>query len=278
MLADVAPSIDGVHETRPRGQRGSSASALGVRPYDEDLDDWLGEISDEDWSEGAAERAERRRATPAYADLPGPDPDALAGPAVERSASRRADPAETRRQVVERRRLVAGLIAVVVVGIALVAAVVLLRGGGDTPATSVTEPTATPTAPSETNPSPNQSTPSESGSTPPAGTGTPSDSSSSTPETTPSTTDTTPATTGATGFTLPEGTKLKRGEEADAAVVSQLQQALTSAGYDPGPVDGTYGEKTVAAVTAFQQDNGLTADGVVGPDTASALNSALSSR
>src|SRR5574338_512946 len=244
MLADRAPSIDGVHETRPRGQRGSSAGALGVRPYDEDLDDWLGEISDEDWSEGAAERAERRRATPAYADLPGPDPDALAGPAVERSPSRRADPAETRRQVVERRRLVAGLIAVVVVGIALVAAVVLLRGGGDTPATSVTEPTATPTAPSETSPS---------------------------------TTQTTPATTGATGFTLPEGTKLKRGEEADAAVVSQLQQALTSAGYDPGPVDGTYGEKTVAAVTAFQQDNGLTADGVVGPDTASALNSALSS-
>src|SRR5574338_622184 len=170
MLADVAPSIDGVHETRPRGQRGSSASALGVRPYDEDLDDWLGEISDEDWSEGAAERVERRRATPAYADLPGADPDALAGPAVERSPSRRADPAETRRQVVERRRLVAGLTAVVVVGIALVAAVVLLRGGGDTPATSVTEPTATPTAPSETSPSPTQSTPSESGSTPPAGT------------------------------------------------------------------------------------------------------------
>jgi g-D-glutamyl-meso-diaminopimelate peptidase len=50
---------------------------------------------------------------------------------------------------------------------------------------------------------------------------------------------------------------------------------LTSAGYDPGPVDGTFGAKTEAAVTAFQQDNGLSADGVVGPETASALNSAL---
>jgi murein L,D-transpeptidase YcbB/YkuD len=30
-------------------------------------------------------------------------------------------------------------------------------------------------------------------------------------------------------------------------------------------------------VTAFQQDNGLSADGVVGPDTASALNSAVAS-
>jgi peptidoglycan hydrolase-like protein with peptidoglycan-binding domain len=60
-------------------------------------------------------------------------------------------------------------------------------------------------------------------------------------------------------------------------VVSQLQQALASAGYEPGSVDGSYGKQTEAAVTAFQQDNGLAADGVVGPETAAALNSALSS-
>jgi hypothetical protein len=276
MLADRAPSIDGVHETRPRGQRGSSAGALGVRPYDEDLDDWLGEISDEDWSEDAAERAERRRATPAYAALPTAHPDPQGPAAVERAPSARADHAETRRQVVERRRLVAGLIALVVVGVAVVAAVVLFRGGGETPTTGATGPSATPTAPSETSPSPTQSTPYESGSTPPAGTGTPSAGTSTPSDSGTSTPDTTPSTTGATGFTLPEGTKLKRGEDADPGVVSQLQQALTSAGYDPGPVDGTYGQKTEAAVTAFQQDNGLTADGVVGPDTASALNSALS--
>jgi len=58
-------------------------------------------------------------------------------------------------------------------------------------------------------------------------------------------------------------------------VVRELQQALITAGYDPGSVDGTFGPATEAAVTAFQQDNGLSADGVVGPDTAAALNSAI---
>jgi peptidoglycan hydrolase-like protein with peptidoglycan-binding domain len=58
-------------------------------------------------------------------------------------------------------------------------------------------------------------------------------------------------------------------------VISELQEALSSAGYDPGPVDGTFGPRTEAAVVAFQQANGLSADGVVGPETASALNSAL---
>jgi len=57
--------------------------------------------------------------------------------------------------------------------------------------------------------------------------------------------------------------------------VRELQQALTAAGYDPGPADGTYGEQTEAAVVAFQQSNGLSVDGRVGPETAAALNSAL---
>jgi peptidoglycan hydrolase-like protein with peptidoglycan-binding domain len=89
------------------------------------------------------------------------------------------------------------------------------------------------------------------------------------------TTTTQPETSGATGFTLPEGTKLQRDAENDAAVVRELQRALTAAGYDPGPADGTYGEQTEAAVVAFQQANGLSVDGRVGPETAAALNSAL---
>jgi peptidoglycan hydrolase-like protein with peptidoglycan-binding domain len=130
--------------------------------------------------------------------------------------------------------------------------VLLLRGGGQAPVTPVPEPTIT--APGETGPSSTPTTPSTSPST-----------------TTPSTT---PSTPGTSTFTLPEGTKLQRGE-GDPAVIKELQQALSTAGFDPGPADGTFGRRTEAAVIAFQQANGLSADGVVGPETASALNSAV---
>ena len=55
-----------------------------------------------------------------------------------------------------------------------------------------------------------------------------------------------------------------------------LQKALVTIGAAPSlTVDGKYGPGTQAAVTAFQQSNGLTADGVVGQETAAAINSAL---
>ena len=171
-------------------------------------------------------------------------------------AGRRRDAARLRAELaaalIERRRLVAVLVVAAILGLAIVIPLVLLRGGGETPQPTVTTPAATPPAPSESSPPPAPSP------TPPAS---------------PSTT--TPSTGDAAGFTLPEGTKLRVGE-GDPAVVRELQQALTSAGYDPGPVDGTYGPRTEAAVVAFQQDNGLSADGVVGPETAAALNNAES--
>ena len=104
---------------------------------------------------------------------------------------------------------------------------------------------------------------------------TPSTSTEPTTPTTTTPTTTQPETSEATGFTLPEGTKLQRDAENDAALIRELQQALTAAGYDPGPADGTFGEQTEAAVVAFQQANGLSVDGRVGPETAAALNSAL---
>ena len=104
---------------------------------------------------------------------------------------------------------------------------------------------------------------------------TPSTSTEPTTPTTSTPTTTQPETSEATGFTLPEGTKLQRDAEGDPALIRELQQALTAAGYDPGPADGTYGEQTEAAVVAFQQANGLSVDGRVGPETAAALNSAL---
>lgn len=58
---------------------------------------------------------------------------------------------------------------------------------------------------------------------------------------------------------------LKRGSTGQP--VKDFQQGLKDLGYDPGPVDGTFGGDTEAAVKAFQSDRGITADGVVGPTT-----------
>lgn len=57
------------------------------------------------------------------------------------------------------------------------------------------------------------------------------------------------------------------------ADVRRLQQVLTELGYRPGTVDGISGSRTVAAVAAFQTDAGLTADGLAGRVTRSALKS-----
>lgn len=53
--------------------------------------------------------------------------------------------------------------------------------------------------------------------------------------------------------------------------VKQIQSKLKSWGFYSGSIDGVYGSKTVEAVKAFQRKNGLTADGVAGEKTLSAL-------
>jgi hypothetical protein len=53
--------------------------------------------------------------------------------------------------------------------------------------------------------------------------------------------------------------------------IGALQEKLTALGYAPGPIDGTYGPTTAAAIRAFQRDNKLEVDGVVGPETRKAL-------
>src|SRR5438128_6877919 len=62
---------------------------------------------------------------------------------------------------------------------------------------------------------------------------------------------------------------LSRGSRG--AAVSDLQQQLAAAGFDPGPIDGDFGPLTEEAVRAFQSARGLQVDGIAGPQTFGAL-------
>ena len=65
-----------------------------------------------------------------------------------------------------------------------------------------------------------------------------------------------------TAAVVPDMPMLYRGCTGDA--VKTLQDKLNALGYNSGSVDGIFGAKTYAAVTAFQKANGLGVDGIVG--------------
>lgn len=50
-----------------------------------------------------------------------------------------------------------------------------------------------------------------------------------------------------------------------------IQESLKAFGYDIGPVDGIFGEKTYEAICLFQKHQGLVVDGLVGEETHKAL-------
>ncbi len=59
--------------------------------------------------------------------------------------------------------------------------------------------------------------------------------------------------------------------KGDLMTTKQIQQALKDAGFDPGPIDGIRGRKTIQAIKEFQTANGLVVDGLVGPKTRAIL-------
>ena len=150
---------------------------------------------------------------------------------------------------------VLAIIAVIVIAILLVKAV----GGSDEPST--TTPVTTATTPTDTTPAdttPTDTTPTDT---------TPTDTTPT--NTTP--TNTTPAGDAVTS--VPTEATLRAGDSGSS--VTSLQKALNQLGYDAGTADGNYGAATTAAVTAFQNDKNLTADGVAGATTLTAINNAL---
>ncbi len=71
--------------------------------------------------------------------------------------------------------------------------------------------------------------------------------------------------------TAAPATIAKRGDRGGA--VRTLQDRLTQAGFSPGTIDGIFGRRTQAAVTAFQQAVGLEATGIYDSVTAERLAS-----
>ena len=64
----------------------------------------------------------------------------------------------------------------------------------------------------------------------------------------------------------------------DKDIVKQIQQALNDAGYDCGAPDGMVGQKTVAAITAYQTDKGLEVTAVIDDALLNALGVELSAQ
>lgn len=62
---------------------------------------------------------------------------------------------------------------------------------------------------------------------------------------------------------------LKRGSRGSD--VMEIQSLLEKMGYNPGPIDGTFGLRTEEGIKQFQRNYGLTADGIIGSNTHTVL-------
>ena len=62
----------------------------------------------------------------------------------------------------------------------------------------------------------------------------------------------------------------------DADTVKAVQEALNERGYDCGTPDGIMGSGTKSALMKFQEDKGLTVDGIIGEQVITALEIKIS--
>jgi len=77
---------------------------------------------------------------------------------------------------------------------------------------------------------------------------------------------------GAPATDAPSGAGEVRSPHAEATI-KQVQRLLTASGYRPGPADGRLNADTVAAIRAFEQDQGLSAKGRISAEIVARLQS-----
>jgi peptidoglycan hydrolase-like protein with peptidoglycan-binding domain len=63
-------------------------------------------------------------------------------------------------------------------------------------------------------------------------------------------------------------------DKQESEATKHIQEMLSDLGYYTGDINGKYDTATEDAVKAFQEEQGLTADGIVGPKTLAALEDA----
>ncbi|MGD0439907.1 MAG: peptidoglycan-binding protein [Acidimicrobiales bacterium] len=73
------------------------------------------------------------------------------------------------------------------------------------------------------------------------------------------------------GFRLGDRLLYRRSPMLQGDDVADLQRRLSGLGFDPGGVDGIFGDNTHAAIAEFQHNMGLVTDGICGPVTLSEL-------
>jgi uncharacterized protein (TIGR02594 family) len=65
--------------------------------------------------------------------------------------------------------------------------------------------------------------------------------------------------------------QLRRRASGMNDLTMRIQVRLIERGYEPGPADGIWGRRTIAAIRAFQTDQMLAVDGIAGPQTRARL-------